>query len=146
VASLDEDLPDDIYQKVTGLSEQGNLLLGADDPARAIASWQQALALLPLPQKKWEAAMWLHASLGDAYRVQGDHVNALSHFQSAAGAAEGHLNPFVLISLGATLYDLGRRQEATDPLLRAYMIEGKELFDEFGGPYFEHLNSQGLID
>jgi tetratricopeptide (TPR) repeat protein len=146
VGDSDDELPDDIYEKVTDLSERGNLLLDAGHPDSAIEVWNEALALLPHPQKKWEAGMWLHASLGQAYRDKGDLTNALSHLQSAHGSADGHLNPFVLISLGATLYDLGRPEEAADHLLRAYMLEGKGLFDEFGGPYLGFLRSRKLAD
>jgi tetratricopeptide (TPR) repeat protein len=141
----EQELPDDIHVQVTQLSEQGNVYLNAGIADKAITVWKEALHLLPTPQRQWEAATWLHASLGNAFRSTGDFENALSHFQSAASSADGQTNPFVLISLGATFYDLGRIEEATDPLLRTFMLEGRDIFEEFGGPYFDHLLRRKLV-
>ena len=144
---MDEDeLPDDIYDRVTELSEKGNIALNAGDAAGAIAYWSEALKLLPSPQSKWEAALWLHASIGDALRQQGRLEEALSAFQSAYASAEGHFNPFVQVSLGMTLLDLGRAEEATDPLLRAYMMEGEEIFRGSDPKYLDHLAQRRLLD
>ncbi|MBO0664589.1 hypothetical protein LQ948_18755 [Jiella sp. MQZ9-1] len=142
----EDELPDDIYDQIKVLSERGNVMLEAGDADGAIAVWHEALGMLPSPQKRWEAWVWLNASLGEAYRDKGDLQRALACFQAAAAGADGHMNPFVLISLGATLYDLGRTDESTDPLLRAFMLEGREIFDEYGGPYLDHLRQKGLID
>lgn len=90
--------------------------------------------------------MWLHASIGDVEREQGRLDDALTSFQNAHRTEDGQQNPFVLISLGATLADLGRHSEAIDPLLRAYMLEGKQLFDDFGGSYLNVLAKEGLLD
>ena len=144
---MDEDeLPDDIYDRVTALSDKGNIALSAGDSAGAVAHWSEALKLLPSPQSKWDAALWLHASIGDALRQQGRLEEALSAFRSAYAAAEGHLNPFVQVSLGMTLLDLERAEEATDPLLRAYMMEGEEIFRGSDPKYLDHLAQRRLLD
>jgi len=142
--SDERELPEETYNLITELSERGNIMLEAGDEEGAIASWKQALSELPTPQKIWQAALWLHASLGEAYRTKGKLDLALSHFESAYSSADGHINPFVLINLGATLYDLGNKEEANDYLSRAYLLEGDELFEDFGGPYLEYLKAQGL--
>lgn len=93
----------------------------------------------------WDAAMWLYASIGDVYRRTGRMPEALSYFQSADAAGDGHANPFVQLNLGATLYDLERYDEATDPLLRAYMLEGVEIFEGEPTTYLEHLEKRRLV-
>ncbi|WP_105401794.1 hypothetical protein [Neorhizobium sp. T7_12] len=64
-----EGLADDIHDRVTELSEQGNDLFDRGDAKAAISVWRWALQLLPEPRCKWEAAVWLHASIGEAQRV-----------------------------------------------------------------------------
>lgn len=141
-----DELPDDIYEEVTKRSERGNVLLESGDPQGAIREWGVALRYLPEPSRKWEAAMWLHASIGDAQRQAGDIIAALQSFQTAAACADGYANPFVLLGVGTCLYDLGRKDESTDPLLRTYMLEGSEIFDEIDPVYLGHLRSKKLIN
>ncbi len=142
---MNEELPDAIFEQVTTLAESGNTALDYDDPAEAISCWRQALKLLPSPELQWSAAMWLHASIGDAQRQQGELEPAVSSFQSAAAADGGAENAFVQFGLGATLLDLHRREEATDPLLRAYMLAGDEIFQDQAVRYREHLAARRLI-
>ncbi len=49
---MEEELPDDIYERVYDLSERGNVLLEAGQAIEAIAVWNAALALLPEPRRK----------------------------------------------------------------------------------------------
>ncbi|GHC69457.1 hypothetical protein [Limoniibacter endophyticus] len=141
-----QELPKDIYEKVTALSEEGDALVEAGDDAGAIAVWRAAFALLPQPQDQWEAATWLLASIGEAQANMGDDEEALATFERAAKTEDGVSNPFVQIMLGALLFDLGRDDEATEPLLKAYMMEGDEIFEDFGLQYLEHLQERGLIE
>ena len=143
---MSAELPNDIHDRVTDLSERGNALLDDNDARGAVALWQQALGLLPEPKAIWDAATWLYASIGDAERQSGNLEAALAAFRAAMASGDGQSNPFVQISLGTTLLDLGYIDEATDPLLRAYMLEGKEIFSDFGGPYLQFLRGRGLID
>ena len=143
---MEEELPDDIYERVSDLSERGNNLLDAGQADEAIIIWQSALALLPEPRRKWEAAMWLHASIGDAQQQEGRTEAALFSFEEAAASSDGYANGFVQLGIGTCLFDLGRKAESTDPLLRAFMAEGEEIFEESDPKYLEHLRSRKLID
>lgn len=143
---MEDELPDDIHERITDLSEQGNDMLDAGNADGAIVVWRSALALLPEPKQKWDAAMWLHASIGDAQQQKGETEDALSSFRQAAASADGYANGFVQLGIGTCLYDLGRLEESTDPLLRAYMAEGEEIFEERAPKYMDHLRSRKLID
>jgi len=140
-----DELPDAIFERVTELSEQGNAAMEDGDYARAVMLWREALGLLPAPEKKWSAAMWLHGSIGDAQRASGDIEDGLSSFQSAAATVDGAQNPFIQYGLGISLLDMGRTEEATDPLLRAYMLAGTDIFQEDDPRYLQHLMKQGLV-
>lgn len=136
----------DLDEQVDRLCAEGEALMEAGDHAAALDVWQQALTLLGRPGSRPEARMWLNASIGDAFRVLGDTRAALTSFELAHDSGDGAVNPFVLIGLGASLVDVGREDEAADPLLRAYMLEGDRLFDDFGGDYLEVLRRRGLLD
>jgi tetratricopeptide (TPR) repeat protein len=141
----DEELPDDIHEVVVELSELGNNAMDEEDYDQAISEWRTALALLPQPKSKWQAAMWLHASIGDALRAQSETAAALVEFQAAYGASDGQTNPFVLFSLGACHLDLGHDEEATEFLNKAYELEGEEIFEE-EPEYLELLRKRKLLN
>lgn len=141
-----DQLSEDLHAEIEKHSEAGNALIEAGDAAGAIAVWRTAFSILPEPRNQWDAALWLHASIGDAQRSQGDLQGALASFQAASASGDGRANAFVQINLGMTLYDLGDRQAATEPLLRAYMLEGEDIFDDFGRYYLDHLKAQRLVE
>lgn len=134
-----------VHAEISRLSEEGNACLDErDDPDGAARAWTAALDLLPEPKSRWEAWTWLHASLGSACREKEELPTAVSHFLAAREGPGGEDNPYILISLGSCLYDLGRTEEADEHLLRAYVLEGEELFEGYGGPYLQYLESKGL--
>src|SRR5688500_4836511 len=97
---MEEELPDEIHDRVTDLSEQGNDMLDAGNADGAIAVWRSALTLLPEPRQKWDATMWLYASIGDAQQQKGETEEALSSFHQAAASADGYANGFVQLGIG----------------------------------------------
>ncbi|WP_103257491.1 tetratricopeptide repeat protein [Tabrizicola aquatica] len=84
-------LPDEIYAEVERLSARGNGLLEATDYQGAIEAWTTALTLLPEPRAIWDAAMWLHTSIGDAAYQAGDDETALAAFLEASRSAGGQV-------------------------------------------------------
>src|SRR3546814_12535397 len=83
------ELPDELYDQIESLSEAGNECSDDSDFAGAIEHWRQALALLPEPQLDWEAATWLHASLGEAYSRSGDYGMAKAALFTALNCPDG---------------------------------------------------------
>ncbi len=132
-----DELPDDIYEQVEALSEDGNDLIDDGDAAGAEAVWRQALALLPEPRDIWEAYTWLNASIGEACYLQEDYDGAVQVLFDALNGPEAQANPFIHYMLGKSLWKRGGDEErAIDELLRAYMLDGNEIFegDEEEGP------------
>ncbi|VVC53632.1 hypothetical protein RHAL1_00514 [Beijerinckiaceae bacterium RH AL1] len=143
---MPDELPDALHTQIEALSERGNIARDAGAIEDAIAAWEQALALVPQPQAIWDAALWLHASIADALRAKGDVAAALHRFEAAARCADGATHPFVLLGLGACRLDLGHPDEAVDPLLRAYMIEGEDIFADEDPKYLGLLRQHRLVD
>jgi len=140
-------LPDAIADRVDDLSEKGNSQLDDDgDWNGAILTWRQALELLPEPKTVWDAWVWLNASIGDAARRGGDLQTARQALLDAMKNFGGATNPFILLRLGQTLVDLQDTKNGIDHLLRAYMLEGAEVFEDDGSDYLALLRDQKLID
>lgn len=140
-------LSDHISDRIDELSERGNLLLDeGGDWEGAVEVWKQALALLPPPVTDWEAATWLNASIGEAYYAGGQSEDALAYLFDALNCPDGHMNPFILLRVGQILVDQGRTDEGVEQLLRAYMLDGEDVFEEGGERYLQLLRDRKLID
>jgi tetratricopeptide (TPR) repeat protein len=134
-AALDEAL----YQQITYLSERGNAFMDAGAPASAAGMFERAMDLLPEPKTEWEAATWLNASIGDALFAQEQYAAARDRFLDALNCPGGPANPFVHLRLGECCYELGETARAKDHLMRAYMLEGREIFASEPRKYYEAI-------
>jgi tetratricopeptide (TPR) repeat protein len=136
----DEDLDDDLYEEICEISEEGNVLMDNNNYQGGLEKFQKALILLPEPQTKWEAYTWLKASTGDAYFFLKDYANAKEEFFDAMNGPDGYFNPFVLMRLGECFHETGD-DRAQDFLMKAFLLEGKELFDTEDSKYFALIKS-----
>jgi tetratricopeptide (TPR) repeat protein len=125
-----EELDDKTYESVKTLSEQADALVENDELETAIATYEQALGLIPEPKTNWEASTWLYASIGDTYFFLEDFEKAASNMYNALNCPDGHTNAFIYLRLGESQLELGERKKARENLLRAYMLEGAEIFEE----------------
>lgn len=57
----------------------------------------------------------------------------------------GTPNPFILLRLGRTRVDLGNAERVVEYLLRAYLLDGEDVFER-DGAYLQMLREQNLID
>ena len=141
----EQELPDDIYREVVRLSSIGDEFDERGLPVEAITSWRQALALLPTPKRIWDASVWLNASIGDAFLQVGDWENACRAFREAENSGNGFSNAFVQFGLGVSFFELGDAFAAKEHLLRAYMLEGYDLFADADPKYLSLLIKEKLI-
>jgi tetratricopeptide (TPR) repeat protein len=136
------ELSDELYEQIEELSEQGNDLVDDDDFEGALEKFQSTLDLLPDPKTDWEASLWLYASMGDMYLFTEDFESAKENFFNALNCPDGQESGFVHLRLGESLLELGEEDKAVDHLLRAYMLEGPEIFEEEEDKYLEFLKSK----
>lgn len=136
-----QELSDEICDQIEELSEQGNEYIDHENYDEAIKTWKQALSLIPNPQNIYAETQWLETSIGDAYFLSGNHQNALKHFQNAKNNIEknAYENPFIMLRLGQSLLENQQKEKAKEYLLRAYMFEGKEIFEDDDEKYFNFL-------
>lgn len=138
---VEEELPEEIYQQIELLSEAGNALAEAENYDAALAKFGEALQLLPAPKHEWEASTWLHASIGDMQFFKGDYAAAANSFFDALNGPDAATIGFVQLRLGECLLELKQEEPALEHLLRAYMLEGAEIFAEEDSRYFDFLKS-----
>lgn len=136
------DLPDDIYDKVVKLSEEGNEELDSGKLNEAMRLFEKAAKLLPKPVTQWDAACWLFGSTGDIYFQLADYENARQSLQIAVASGDGNENPFIHLRLGQSLYELGIVDLAGQHLVQAFMLEGEEIFESEPACYLDFLRSK----
>lgn len=141
-----DELDDEIFEKIQHLADEGNDLMDEEDYDSAVNKFNEALNLLPEPRGDWEASTWLYASVGDAHFFKTDYAAAAEAFYQAFQSPNGMINPFVLLRLGQSLLETGDEPNATEYLLRAYMVEGRDIFDEENPKYFQFLESKVELD
>lgn len=131
------ELSDEIYNKVQELSEEGNQLADNEKYMEAIHKFADAYRLLPEPKTDWEASTWLLASIGDMWHSLNDHEKSAAAMYDALNSPGGTENPFIYLRLGESLFELGDKKAAKENLLRAYMLDGKDIFENEDPKYFQ---------
>ena len=129
-------------------AEEGNKCFDNNEYDKALEIWKKALDLIPEPKKNFSEAVWFLTSIGDIYFIQEKYEEAFNNFEDAKNnlSGDGINNPFILLRLGQSALELGKKELATENLLRAYMLEGKEIFEEDDKKYFEFLKSKIDLD
>ncbi len=124
-----DELPDDLYEEISQLSELGNELIEHSRYDEAVHMFQQALRLLPTPRERWEAGTWLVVAMGDCRFAQGRFAEALAQFRVAEAYPGGADNALVLLRIGECLIELdGDKAAAIDAFARAQALEGGGIF------------------
>ena len=136
------ELTEEITQQIEELSERGNEHFDKENYRRAVEIWKEAQSLIPHPQNSYAESQWLETSIGDAYFLLGEHAEAFEHFNNAKSnvMVNAYENPFIVLRLGQTALENNQIDEAKEFLLRAYMFEGKSIFENDDEKYFAFLS------
>lgn len=133
-----EALPDDLHEQITELCAKGDELMENNDFSAALELFQQAFNLIPEPIEKWESTLFVATAMGDACFFLNDFEHAYEHFRIAA-INGGHTNPFICLRRGQCLFELGELDKAAEELARAYILDGREMFDNDNPKYLAFL-------
>ncbi|SEA37455.1 tetratricopeptide repeat protein [Pedobacter hartonius] len=130
--SDDEDeLTDEQQDLMDDYCEKGNAEMDEENYAAAADWFKKAYAILPDPKDDWEATGYITASLGDALFSDGKFEEAKAQLLVAHEFYTADKNnPFVLLRLGETYFELGDEKLALEFLLKAYQMEGQQLFED----------------
>ena len=133
------ELDESLNQNIQALSQEGERHYEAEAYEQAVTSYLAALALVPNPKEDWEASLWLYAALGDAFFKLKRYEESLGVFRSAEKCQDGLDNAYVVLMIGQNYYELHNKHLAREYLLKAYMLEGEEIFEEQDQKYFETI-------
>ncbi len=147
-APIDELTPE-ISAKLDELAQKGNQFEKEKRYEDALQAWQEGLNLIPEPQQFYSETVWFLAAVGDVYFQKGMYSLAHECFDKARGnlSGAGYGNPFVMLRLGECCLEIGDEKNALEYLLRAYMMEGEDIFEpdddgeDDGAKYFDFLRS-----
>ncbi|WP_379150875.1 tol-pal system YbgF family protein [Paenibacillus sp. sgz5001063] len=135
------ELTDEIHGKILILCEIGDELLDENRVDLAITKYLSALELVPNPKSDWEASTWIYTTLGEVYLMKKEYKIAKEYFYNALNCPDGKFNPLILLRIGETLFETQDFEQSKEYLLRAYMLEGQDIFDEEDEKYFNSIKS-----
>ncbi len=139
------ELDDATYDEITRLCEAGNKFARRNNHKSALLEYRKAWQLVPEPKTEWEASTWILISIGDSCFLLGDRESAREAFEYAMHCPGAIGNPFLHLRLGQILFDAGENDAAADELMRAYMSEGKEIFEPEDPKYLAFLGTRAKI-
>ena len=134
------ELHDSVYEKIQQLSQQGNSFVDKSKLSKAIQCFEEAIQLLPNPKEDWEASTWLYTALGDTYFQDKQYHEALLNLSSAFKCPNGLGNPFIMLRMGESLYEIADMAKAREYLLQAYMLVGPDIFKGEDPGYLAAIN------
>lgn len=135
------ELSEEIIDQIEDLSGEGSDLFEDEEYEQAITLWKTALALIPQPQNNYSETLWLETSIGDAYYMMEDQKTAHEHFLRAKSniSENPYESPFLMMRLGQSYLDHNNTEEAIQYLLRAYAMEGEDIFEYEDEKYLKFL-------
>jgi tetratricopeptide (TPR) repeat protein len=120
----------------------GNELAKQERYPEALKSFWAAWDLIPEPKTDWNAATWVLAAVGDVNFLGGDFVAGRDNLSSAMHCPDAIGNPFLHLRLGQCQFELGEMDPAADNLARAFLLEGKRLFENDDPKYLAFIKSK----
>lgn len=133
------ELEGELYDEILIKCKNGDNLVEEHKYNEAIENYLGALELIPDPKFKWKASTWVYTALGDAYFAINKYNEARAYLFDAINCPNGIYNPFILLRLGECLYKLDDIDKAKEYLIRAYMIEGYDIFENEDDEYFKAI-------
>ena len=104
--------------------------------------YNQAWKLVPDPKNDWEASTWILAVIADSCFHLGKFKSARSALDYDMTCPGAIGNPFLHLRRGQVLYEQNEPDAAADELMRAFMAEGYEVFENEDEKYLNFLASR----
>ena len=136
------ELSDEVYDKITALSEKGDEYAEKEQFTSALKQYEEALNLLPEPKTDWEAATWLYTAIGDVHYNKQELDQAMSAYQKALMSPDGTGNPYIWFSIGQIFFEEENFEKAKTHFMSAYLLDGEEIFEGENPEYFGLINEE----
>lgn len=136
------ELQDAIYEEILSICSNGDNLVENFMYDEAIEMYSRALNLVSEPRNNWEASTWIYTALGDVYYIKKDFEKAKNYLFNAMNCPDGIVNPFILLRLGQSLFELNEFNNAKNYLMKAYMLDGYSIFYDEDDKYFNIIKDE----
>lgn len=134
-----EELSEKLYEAITNLLDEGDELVERGKYKEAIAYYEEAMNRLPEPKEDWTLFDTIAICIGDSYYEMGEYIVADRFYTMSLTRGSGIENPYVWYVKGRNLIKLGNKEEAIDALMRAYMLDGTDVFDTDDGEFLSYI-------
>jgi tetratricopeptide (TPR) repeat protein len=135
-------LPAPIQAKVVAIKSGADKLAAQKQYSEAIREYWRAYDLLPQPGQNWQETAILLVAIGEANFSVGNYEACRDNISLAMQSPGAFGNPIVHLRLGACQYELGNVSRAADELARAYIPEGKSIFQARDQKYLAFVKTQ----
>jgi tetratricopeptide (TPR) repeat protein len=135
-----------LASQIQAIIDEGDVALDADEFATAIQLYQQAVALLPSPRHAHDISLATLTALGEGFFFAGYFQRALEAFKEAQKAPGGIENPLLYLRLGQAYFECGDLDGAADSLVRAYALDGLQVFEDEDEKYLSFLATRIELD
>lgn len=135
------ELSEATYEEIKRLCAAGDSLAEGKQFSNALAKYWSAWDLLPEPKTEWNAATWILTTIGDVNYRSGDYEAGRDNLGNAMHCPDAVGNPFIHLRLGQCQFELGNVDSAADELARAFIPEGKRLFENEDTKYLDFVKS-----
>jgi tetratricopeptide (TPR) repeat protein len=126
-------------EEIQSILDEGDDFLDTDHFAAALDKYQQAAALIPEPKYDYDISLPVFTAIGEALFFAEQYSKALDVFKETLKMPGAVENPLSHLRLGQTYYELGDFDRAADELMRAYMLDGEDIFRRDGEKYLAFL-------
>ena len=134
-----EELSEKLYGAITNLLDEGDELVERGKYKEAIAYYEEAMNRLPEPKEDWTLFDTIAICIGDSYYEMGEYIVADRFYTMSLTRGSGIENPYVWYVKGRNLIKLGNKEEGVDALMRAYMLDGTDVFDTDDGEFLSYI-------
>lgn len=134
-----EELSEKLYEAITNLLDEGDELVERGKYKEAIAYYEEAMNRLPEPKEDRALFDTIAICIGDSYYEMGEYIVADRFYSMSLTRGSGIENPYVWYVKGRNLIKLGNKEEAIDALMRAYMLDGTDVFDTDDGEFLSYI-------
>lgn len=134
-----EELSEKLYEAITNLLDEGDELVERGKYKEAIAYYEEAMNRLPEPKEDWTLFDTIAICIGDSYYEMGEYIVADRFYTMSLTRGSGIENPYVWYVKGRNLIKLGNKEEGVDALMRAYMLDGTDVFDTDDSEFLSYI-------
>lgn len=131
------ELEKDVHDKIMKLYKQGEKNEEKCEYEKAFNKYEKAFQMIPEDIEEYDISSLILVSMGDIRFLQGNYSDAKNYYFDAMNYTSGISNPYILFNLGKCFYLQSDFERAKEYFIRAYMMDGMNLFCDENNKYFQ---------